>query len=108
MCYIILHNERKGEKGKDVMCRHTWNLCSAFHPSKCTHSMSSEQTHTRSSGQTFLLQRPGRSWGFSALLKGLTSAVVLKVEKSAGHSFPPPIQSLKLEPATFGLQVLTL
>ncbi len=43
-----------------------WNVFSAFNPSKCT--------HTWSSGQ-LTLQRPGSSWGFGALLKGLTSVV---------------------------------
>ncbi len=41
-----------------------WDLCSAFNPSKCT--------HTWSSGQLTMWQ-PGSSWGFGALLKGLTS-----------------------------------
>ncbi len=44
-----------------------WNLCSAFNPSKCT--------HTWSSGQP-TLRHPRSSWGFGALLKGLTSVVV--------------------------------
>ncbi len=39
-------------------------------------------THTRSSGQSFMLQRPGSSWGFGVLLKGLTSVVVLKVKRA--------------------------
>ncbi len=39
-------------------------MFSAFNPSKCT--------HTWSSGQP-TLQRPGSSWGFGAMLKGLTS-----------------------------------
>ncbi len=39
-------------------------MFSAFNPSKCT--------HTWSSGQP-TLRRPGSSWGFGALLKGLTS-----------------------------------
>ncbi len=43
-----------------------WNLCSAFNPSKCT--------HTWSSGQP-TLGRPGSSWGFGTLLEGLTSVV---------------------------------
>ncbi len=51
------------------MVTHTQNLCSAFNPSKCTHT---PWTHTRSSGQPF-------SWGF--LLKG-TSVVVLRVERA--------------------------
>ncbi len=43
-----------------------WNLCSAFNPSKCT--------HTWSSGQP-TIWHPGSSRGFGALLKGLTSVV---------------------------------
>ncbi len=55
------------------------------HP-KCTHTDSSEHTHTpwthtQSSGQPFMLRRPGSSWGFGALLKG-TSVVVLRVERA--------------------------
>ncbi len=41
-------------------------MFSACNPSKCTHIWSSGQP---------MLQRPGSSWGFSALLKGLTSVV---------------------------------
>ncbi len=37
-----------------------WNVFSAFNPSKCTHTWS---------------KRPESSWGFGALLKGLTSVV---------------------------------
>ncbi len=63
-------------------------------------------THTRSSGQPFMLRRPGSSWGFGALLKG-TSVVVLKVERALDiHS--PHLQflpDLRLEPVTFGLRV---
>ncbi len=43
-----------------------WNVFSTFKPSKCTHTWSSEQP---------TLRRPGSSWGFGALLKGLTSVV---------------------------------
>ncbi len=41
-------------------------MFSAFNPSKCTHSWSIGQPTLRS---------PGSSWGFGALLKGLTSVV---------------------------------
>ncbi len=41
-------------------------MFSAFNPSKCTHTWSSGQPTLRS---------PGSSWGFGALLKGLTSVV---------------------------------
>ncbi len=58
------------------------------HP-KCTHTAvnthTQQWTHTRSSGQPFMLRRPGSSWGFGVLLKS-TSVVVLKVEESAVHS----------------------
>ncbi len=43
-----------------------WNLCSAFNPSN--------YTHTWSSGQP-TLRRPGSSWRFGALLKGLNSVM---------------------------------
>ncbi len=53
-------------------------------------------THTQSSGQPFMLQHPGRSWGFGALLKG-TSVMVLMVERVLDihpsptySSCPPP------------------
>ncbi len=65
---------------------HTQNLCSAFHPSKCTHTQ--QWTHTRSCGQA-MLWPPGSSWGFGALLKGLTSVVVLRVEE--WWIFTPPL-----------------
>ncbi len=53
------------------MMSHTRNLCSAFNPSKCTHTAVNTHTpwtHTRSSGQP-MLQHPGSSWGFGALLR---------------------------------------
>ncbi len=34
------------------MVTHTRNLCSAFNPSKCTHTVSSEQTHTHTHTHT--------------------------------------------------------
>ncbi len=65
------------------------------HPSACTHTaVSSKHTHTVNTpgGQwaAIFLQHPGSSWGFGALLKGLTSVELLKVEVGAGHSLPPP------------------
>ncbi len=81
-------------KWRDIrpsMVTHTRNSCSAFNPSKCTHTVVNTHTpwththtpwtHTPSSGQPFMLRRPGSSWGFGALLKG-TSVVVLKVERA--------------------------
>ncbi len=97
-----------------MTCGQVWwpilgNLCSAFNPFKCTHTV--VNTHTvnthrggRSRGQP-MLRRPGSSWGFGALLKGLTLVVVLKVErKLVIHSLhqqflPDP----RLEPALYPL-----
>ncbi len=51
------------------------------------HTHTTVKTHTRSSGQPFMLWRPGRSWGFGVLLKS-TSVVVLRWRESAVHSPP--------------------
>ncbi len=53
-----------------------------------------------------MLQRPGSSWGFSALLKD-TSVVVLKEERALVINSPhrQSLPDLGIEPATFGLQV---
>ncbi len=54
------------------------------------HPQSSEHTHTMNTHPEqladILLWRPGSSWGFGALLKGLTSVVVMKVEESVCFS----------------------
>ncbi len=57
------------------------------------------------SGQA-MLRRPGSSWGFGVLLKG-TSVVVLRVESALDIHSPhlQPLPDLRLEPATFRLQV---
>ncbi len=79
--------------------KYTRNLSSAFNPSKCT--LTAVNTHLEQ--WAAILQCPGSSWGIGALLKGLTSVVVLKVERALViHS--PHRQSLP-DPATFGLQV---
>ncbi len=74
------------------MVTHTQNLCSAFNPSKCTHTVVNTHTHTHTVNThpkqwaAILLRHLGSSWGFGVLLKGLTSVMVLKVEESAGYS----------------------
>ncbi len=57
------------------MVTHTWNLCSAFNPSK-VHTHSSEHTP-----KEVMWRRPGSSCGLGVLLKG-TSVVVLKMERA--------------------------
>ncbi len=80
---LLFHRNinRKGKKGKwcvASMVTHTRNLSSAFNPSKCT--LTAVNTHPEQ--WAAMLRRPGSSWGFGALLKGLTSVVVLKVERA--------------------------
>ncbi len=91
------------------MVTHTRNSCSAFTHPKCTHTAVNTHTpwtHTRSSGQPFMLRHPGSSWGFGALLKG-TSVMVLKEERAL-YIHSPHLQflpDLRLKPTTFGLRV---
>ncbi len=83
-------------------------MSTSFHPSKCTHTQQwvvnthtavhTQQwvvnTHTNTVnthvGSHLFLWRAGICWGIGALLKGLTSIIVLRVEESTGHSLPPP------------------
>ncbi len=95
-----------GERGSGVwpsMVTHTRNLSSAFNPSKCT--LTAVNTHLEQ--WAAILRRPGSSWGIGALLKGLTSVVVLKVERALVIHSPhrQSLPDLGIEPATFGLQV---
>ncbi len=80
------------------MVTNTLNLCSAFtHPSANTQQWTHiPWTHTQSSGQPFMLQRPGSSRGFGTLLKG-TSSWYWRWRESA----PPP----RVKLATFWLWV---
>ncbi len=93
-------------KGSGVwpsMVTHTRNLSSAFNPSKCT--LTAVNTHLEQ--WAAILRRPGSSWGIGALLNGLTSVVVLKVERALVIHSPhrQSLPDLGIEPATFGLQV---
>ncbi len=103
----IKSGKRKGKgKGSGVwpsMVTHTRNLSSAFNPSKCT--LTAVNTHLEQ--WAAILRRPGSSWGIGALLKGLTSVVVLKVERALVIHSPhrQSLPDLGIEPATFGLQV---
>ncbi len=86
------------KREREVVCGKVWwpilGICALHltHPSAHTQ----QWTHTRSSGQPM-----GSSWGFGALLKGLTSVVVLVIHSPHLQSLP----DLRLEPTTFGLQV---
>ncbi len=102
----FIHSLKGKGKGSGVwpsMVTHTRNLSSAFNPSKCT--LTAVNTHPEQ--WAAILRRPGSSWGIGALLKGLTSVVVLKVERALVIHSPhrQSLPDLGIEPATFGLQV---
>ncbi len=85
--------------GQDVTCGQVWcpilGICALHltHPSAHTQQWEvNKHTHTRCSGQS-MLRCPGSSWGFGALLKGLTSVVVLRVERAL-YIHSPHLQSL--------------
>ncbi len=90
------------------MVTHTQNLCSAFNLSKCTHTVVNTHitwtTHPEQRA-AILLWLPGSSWGFGALLKCLTSVVVLRVEESAVNSLLPPTIPDGPETRTHNLRV---
>ncbi len=81
------------------VCR---NLCSAFTHPKCTHT---PWTHTRSSGQPFMLQHPGRQLRVWCLAQG--HYVVLKVERVL-YIHSPHLQSLLARTWTCNLSITSL
>ncbi len=108
-CFIKKKKNRSTAYSIQVTCGQVWwpihGICALIltYP-KCTHTVVNTHkpwTHTRSSGQPFMLQRPGSG----ALLKG-TSVMVLRMERALYiHSPPPTIPAgPRLELATFGLQ----
>ncbi len=79
------------------MVTHTQNLCSAFNPSKCTHS--SEHTHT--------VNTHPEQWAVNAAAPG--EQLVPCSRRREHWLFTLPhlqfLPDLRLEPASFGLQV---
>ncbi len=73
---VMWHTAKYGDTHSEfVLC--IYPIQSA-HTQQWTHT---HREHTWSSGQPFMLRRPGSSWGFDVLLKG-TSVVVLRVERA--------------------------
>ncbi len=74
------------------MVTHTRNWCSAFNPSKCTHTaVSSEQTHTHTHPEQWaaIAPAPGEQLGVRCLAQGHLSHGIEGGE-SAVHSQSPP------------------
>ncbi len=97
---------RKGKEriGCDVwpsMVIHTRNLCSAFNPSKCTHTQQwvvNKHTHTRThtvnthpeQWAAIYAAAPGEQLGFRCLAQRSHLSRGIEGGESAGHSLPPP------------------
>ncbi len=75
------------------MMTHTWNLCSAFDPSK-VHTHSSEHTHTVNTHleqwAAIYAAEPGEQLGVRCLAQGSHLSRGIEGGESAGHSLPPP------------------
>ncbi len=92
----------KWESESKLTCGQVWwhilGICALHltHPSAHTLVNTDTHTHTHTHRHTppeqwaaILLWRPGSSWGFGALLNGLTSVMVLRVERER-CTFTPP------------------
>ncbi len=82
------------------MVTHTQNLCSAFNPSKCTHT--AVNTHPEQSAAIYAAA-PREQLGVQCLAQGHLSHGI-EGEESAGY-LPTLPASLSLELATFRLRV---
>jgi len=91
------------------MVTHTRNWCSAFNPSKCTHTaVRSEHTVNTHPEQWAAISSTWGATGGSVPCSRALQPWVLRVEESAVHSFPTHLQLLpapRLKPVTFWLQV---
>ncbi len=72
----------------ECMVSHTWNLCSAFITSKCTHTaVRSEQTHPEQWAAN--AAAPGEQLGIWCLAQGSHLSRGIEGGESAGYSLPP-------------------
>ncbi len=102
----------------DVTYNQVWwpilGICSLHltHP-KCTHTAVNTHTHTpwthtRSSGQPFILRRPGSSWGFGALLKGPSVVVLRALYIHSLHLQSLPARDSNSQPLDYESDSLTI
>ncbi len=93
------------------MVTHTWNLCSAFNPSK-VHTHSSEHTHTHTVNThpeqwaAIYAAAPGEQLGVRCLAQGHLSRGIEGGE-SAVHSLPPPTIPAGPETRTRNLSIMS-
>ncbi len=101
---LIINNYIREGKGSGVwpsMVTHTLNLCSAFNPSKCTHTVVNIHLEQWAANAA----APGEQLGVRCLAQGLTSVVVLRVERVLVIHSPPPTIPAGPETQTHDLRV---
>ncbi len=84
------------------MVTHTWNLCSAFNPSKCTHTHT-VTTHPEQWAAN--VAAPGEQLGVRCLAQGSNLSHGIEGGESAGYSLPPPTIPAGPETRTHDLRV---
>ncbi len=86
------------------MVTHTWNLCSAFNPSMCTHTVVNIHLEQWAANAAV----PGEQLGVRCLAQGSHLSRGIEGGERALVKHSPHLQSLpdlRFEPTTFGLQV---
>ncbi len=81
----------RSERGKGSgvwpsMVTHTWNLCSAFNPYKCTHTVVNIHLEQWAANAA----APGEQLGVRCLAQGSHLSRGIEGGESAGYSLPPP------------------
>ncbi len=83
------------------MVTHTQNLCSAFNPSKCTHTVVNIHLEQWAANAA----APGEQLGVRCLAQGSHLSRGIESGESAGYSLPPPTIPAGPETQTHDLQV---
>ncbi len=111
----LLYLQKKWSDIWPSVVTHTRNLCSAFIPSKCTHTAVNTHTHTHThtvntdpeQWAAIYAAAPGEQLGVRCLAQGSHLSRGIEGGESAGYSLPPPTIPAGLRPelATFALRV---
>ncbi len=91
----------KGGKCVANMVTHTRNLCSAFNPSKCTHTVVNIHPEQWAANAA----APGEQLGVRCLAQGSHLSRGIEGGESAVHSLPPPTIPAGPETRTHNLRV---
>ncbi len=89
------------------MVTHTRNLCSAFNPSKCTHTVVNTHTPVTTHPEQWAANAaaPGEQLGVRCLAQGSHLSRGIEGGESAGYSLPPPTIPAGPETRTHDLRV---